>query len=176
MNRSRICLALLLGLVCSAFAQPATPLPRVRVHSGGHLLETDDGRPFFWLGDTAWELIHRTTREECSYYLHARASQRFTVIQTVVLENDGSRSQMLWARGRLSTMMSSGRIRNISIAWWRDCDEAAAQGLYVALLPTWGDKLTAPWGEGPRLFRMDNLPDARAYARYLAALLKDEQT
>lgn len=29
--------------------------------------------------------------------------------------------------------------------------------LYVALVPTWGDKLTAPWGAGPRLFRSDNL-------------------
>src|SRR3954470_19095821 len=60
-------------------------LPRVRVHSGGHLLQTEGGRPFFWLGDTAWELIHHTTREEASYYLQTRSLQGFTVIQTVVL-------------------------------------------------------------------------------------------
>lgn len=29
------------------------PLPSIRVHADGHLLETSDGRPFFWLGDTA---------------------------------------------------------------------------------------------------------------------------
>ena len=51
-------------------------------------------------------------------------------------------------------------------------DEAAADGLYVALVPTWGDKLTAPWGDGPRLFRLDNLKDAHGYARYLAQRLK----
>ena len=51
-------------------------------------------------------------------------------------------------------------------------DEAAANGLYVALVPTWGDKLTAPWGDGPRLFRLDNLKDARGFARYLAQRLK----
>jgi len=30
----------------------------------------------------------------------------------------------------------------------------------------------APWGAGPRIFRNDNLADARAYARYLGARLK----
>ena len=52
---------------------PTAPLPRVVVHPGGHYLQTEDGRPFFWLGDTAWQLVHATTREECSYYLHTRA-------------------------------------------------------------------------------------------------------
>ena len=52
-------------------------------------------------------------------------------------------------------------------------DEAAANGLYVALVPIWGDKLTAPWGSGPRLFRNDNLADARFFAHYLADRLKD---
>src|SRR5664279_1799716 len=65
-------------------------LPAVQVNANGHSLQTADGRPFFWLGDTAWMLIHWTTREECSYYLNARARQGFTVIQTVVLaEFDG---------------------------------------------------------------------------------------
>jgi hypothetical protein len=43
----------------------------------------------------------------------------------------------------------------------------------VALLPVWGDKVTAPWGFGPRMFRLDNLPTAHSYGRYLGAKLKD---
>jgi Protein of unknown function (DUF4038) len=67
-------------------------LPRVRVHPAGHFLETENGDPFFWLGDTAWQLIAGTTREECSYYLHTRGQQGFSVIQAVVLaEFDGIR-------------------------------------------------------------------------------------
>ena len=51
---------------------------------------TEDGRPFFWLGDTGWRLIHSRTRAECSYYLHSRARQGFTVVQVMVLaEDDG---------------------------------------------------------------------------------------
>jgi hypothetical protein len=54
-----------------AQSQPSAaikPLPPVRIHADGHSLETADGRPFFWKGDTAWELIHHTTRDEASYY------------------------------------------------------------------------------------------------------------
>jgi hypothetical protein len=51
---------------------------------------TADGRPFFWLGDTAWELFHRLNREEATRYLEDRASKGFTVIQAVALaELDG---------------------------------------------------------------------------------------
>ena len=50
----------------------------------------DDGSPFFYLGDTAWELLHRCTLEETERYLADRAAKHFTVIQTVVLaELDG---------------------------------------------------------------------------------------
>src|SRR6185437_15298169 len=49
-----------------------------------------DGKPFYWLGDTGWELFHRLTREEANEYLKRRAEQGFTVIQAVVLaELDG---------------------------------------------------------------------------------------
>src|SRR6476619_1927856 len=49
-----------------------------------------DGKPFFWLGDTGWELFHRLSREEADKYLKRRSEQGFTVIQAVVLaEMDG---------------------------------------------------------------------------------------
>ncbi len=54
-------------------------------------------------------------------------------------------------------------------------EEAAANGLYVALVPIWGDKLTAPWGDGPRLFRLDNLQEASVFAEYLARRLRDDK-
>ena len=85
-------LVLALALTLATAAADAAPLPRIAVHPGGHYLQTEDGRPFFWLGDTAWQLVNSTTREECSYYLHTRARQAFTVIQTVALpENDSLR-------------------------------------------------------------------------------------
>ena len=34
-----------------------------------------DGTPFFYLGDTAWELFHRLNREEAGAYLADRAAK-----------------------------------------------------------------------------------------------------
>ena len=149
-------------------------MPGIEVHPKGHFLQTAAGEPFFWLGDTAWELIDHTTREECSYYLHTRARQGFTVVQTVVLaEFDGIRQPSALGEKpfvdndpRRPNEAYFDRVKEI-------VDEAASLNLYVALLPTWGDKLTAPWGEGPRLFRLDNLGEAKEYARYLAHKLRD---
>ena len=31
-----------------------------------------DGQPFFWLGDTGWELFHRLDRNEADQYLKKR--------------------------------------------------------------------------------------------------------
>lgn len=157
---------------------PATPpyqaLPRVRVHPGGHYLETEDGRPFFWLGDTAWELIDHTTREECSYYLKTRASQGYTIIQTVVLaEFDGVRQPSAWGETPFIDLDPEKPNPKYFDRVVQIVDEAASYGLYVALVPTWGDKLTAPWGTGPRLFTLQNPRVAGAYARYLAERLRD---
>ena len=65
----RIVAAALLAASCLGVA-PATgaqqaarrPLPKLRVSESGRFLVTEDGRPFFYLGDTAWELFHRLTR------------------------------------------------------------------------------------------------------------------
>src|SRR5215207_4978500 len=49
-----------------------------------------NGKPFFWLGDTAWELFHRLNREDADAYLENRAKKGFTVVQAVLLaELDG---------------------------------------------------------------------------------------
>ena len=54
---------------------------------------TREGKPFFWLGDTAWELFHRLDEKEAKFYLDKRQEQGFNVIQAVVLaELDGIHS------------------------------------------------------------------------------------
>src|SRR5215469_8630224 len=65
-------------------------LPKLKVSENKRFLVTEDGKPFFWLGDTAWELFHRLNREEADRYLATRAQQGFTLIQAVAIaELDG---------------------------------------------------------------------------------------
>ena len=85
--------AVLLGAALGesgATAQRNGAISPLRVSDNKRFLVTTDGRPFFWLGDTAWELFHRLTREDAVRYLDNRARLRFTVVQAVALaEFDG---------------------------------------------------------------------------------------
>jgi hypothetical protein len=179
-NFSAICfLSILLSwLAVPAFAAgeiatPAMPqLPAIRVNPAGHYLETSDGQPFFWLADTGWKMTGRLTRAEASYYLRARARQGFTVVQVMVLpENDLARTNALGEKAFFENDPARPNEKYFDRVV-ELVDEAAANGLYLALLPAWGDQLTAPWGEGPRVFRNDNLPAVRAYAKYLGGKMK----
>ena len=44
-------------------------------------------------------------------------------------------------------------------------DRAAAKGIYIGLLPTWGDKVEKKWGVGPVIFNPTN---ARVYGEWIA--------
>ena len=88
----RLGMFIVLGcLTLSTFAQSDVQKHgMVKVSSDGRYLQHEDGKPFFWLGDTGWELFHRLTKEEIANYLHNRHQKGFNLIQAVVLaEFDG---------------------------------------------------------------------------------------
>lgn len=140
-------------------------LSRVNVSENHRFLVTQDGHPFFWLGDTAWELFHRLDLQEAEKYLANRAKKRFTVIQAVALaEVDGLR--VANANGDLPFHDLDPARPNE--AYFAHMDKiigiAARLGLYIGLLPTWGDKVNRQWGAGPVIFNPEN---ARSYGLWL---------
>lgn len=141
-------------------------LPRIQVSSNRRFLVTAEGDPFFWLGDTAWELFHRLNLTEAGHYLETRRQQGFNVVQAVVLaELDGLRTPN--ANGHVPLLGDDPTRPNEF--YFRHVDSivrlAAEKGLYIGLLPTWGDKVHAGlWGIGPVIFNADN---ARIYGRLL---------
>ncbi len=139
---------------------------RLNVSHNGRYLVTKDGNPFFWLADTAWELLHRCNREEIDIYLEKRASQGFNVVQTVALaELDGLNTPNPYGNTPLNS--NDPRYPNDDYFEHVDyaIDKAAALGIYIALLPTWGDKLdTKSWGIGPEVF---NIHNARKFGEYI---------
>lgn len=156
-----------------------TPLnAQIAVHPKHRYLQTNTGQPFFWLGDTAWELFHRLTREEAEEYLETRRKQGFNVIQAVVLaETDGLRAPNRYGdlplKGDDPTQWAEtpGDNPSDSVAYdyWDHVDYiirlAAQKGMYIGLLPTWGDKVAQLWGDGPIIFTPEN---ARQYGQKLA--------
>jgi hypothetical protein len=148
-------------------------LPRLQIHSNNpHLLQTEDGNPFLMIGDTAWELFHRLTNEEAIWYFDQRKRQKFNMIWAVVLaEFDGLRTPDRY--GQLPLIDEDPSKLNEEYFARLDMliQAAADRGLYVGLLPTWGDKVTAPWGAGPRIFDVEN---AYNYANFLAKRYKNQ--
>lgn len=141
-------------------------LSRIQVHPAGRFLITQNGQPFFWLGDTAWELFHRLNRAEAETYLETRRRQGFNVIQAVVLaELDGLHTPNV--NGHVPLLGDDPTRPNEF--YFRYVDEiirlAAEKGIYIGLLPTWGDKVHGRlWGVGPVIFNNEN---AYAYGKFL---------
>src|ERR1035438_9859143 len=153
--------------VCAASA--ATP--RLRVSDNQRFLTYEDGRPFFYLADTAWELFHRLGREDSGRYLTKRAEQGFTVIQAVALaEFDGLNEPN--AYGQVPLRDNDPLQPNED--YFRHVDwvvqKANSLGLYIGLLPTWGDKWNKKWGIGPEVFTPQN---AAAYGEWIGHRYRD---
>jgi hypothetical protein len=147
---------------------------RLKVSDNKRFLVHENGKPFYWLGDTAWELFHRLNREEAEKYLKTRAEQGFTVIQAVALaELQGLKDPNPYWEIPLKdldpTKPNDAYFQHVD---WI-IDKAAEIGLYIALLPTWGDKLYKDrWGDGPEIFNTDN---AKVYGKWIGNRYKDRK-
>jgi hypothetical protein len=144
----------------------------LRVSANRRFLVHDDGTPFFYLGDTAWELFHRLTREEAAWYLRNRAEKRFSVIQAVILaEYSGLTEPNRY--GALPLYDNDPARPNEAYFAHVDqvVDTAAGLGLWIGMLPTWGDKVNQKWGMGPEIFTPQN---AAVYGEFLGRRYGDK--
>ena len=131
---------------------PARAVPGpLRVSENGRHLAEPDGRPFFWLGDTAWLLFQRTTREDVELYLSTRARQGFTVIQAALVNGEEQvvgtlgpnryGDQAFLGGNAASPLVTSGNDagRPDEYDYWDHADyiveRAAAHGLALGLVP-----------------------------------------
>lgn len=56
----------------------------IHISDNGHYFVDSEARPFFWLGDTEWELFRYFTAAEAKALLSERKSQGFNVIQVML--------------------------------------------------------------------------------------------
>lgn len=149
------------------------PLPRIRVSEDRRFLVAEDGTPFFWLADTAWELFHRLTLAEAELYLETRRKQGFNVVMAVILaEHDGLHAPN--AAGH--TPLVGDDPARPNPYYFKHVDAvirlAAQKGIYLGLLPTWGDKVDdREGGVGPVVFDREN---ARGYGEFLGRRYRDD--
>lgn len=163
-----VCLKLLIVLSLLGFSSPFAIAKdknhrKLQVSENKRLLQYEDGTPFFYLGDTAWELFHKLNKEEVDLYLQDRATKGFTVIQAVALaELDGVNSPNAYGYLPLENgdpakpLLTPGNDND----YWDHVDyvieKANSLGLVIAMLPTWGSY----WHDKDKsIFNVENAED-----------------
>ena len=142
---------------------------RLKISQNRRFLVQENNTPFFYLGDTAWEIFLRLTREEVGLYFQDRAGKGFTVIQAVILsELGGGNAPNVYGH----TPLVNNDPARPNEAYFHQVDtvidQAAALGLYLGLVPTWAAYVT---DNDRRIFDSSN---AYRYGQFLGERYRDK--
>jgi hypothetical protein len=156
---------------------------RLQVSENGRFLTTEDRKPFFWLGDTAWSIIDQSVREVSDdqpgveRYFKSRKEQGFNVVQTHFLTN--------LVRGPIGAPNAYGHapfvdndftrprvVPGPGNDYWDHADHlidlAGRYGMYVAIVAAWSSSFMTD--QHP----MIRDPDvAHAYGHFLGERYRD---
>lgn len=146
----------------------------LNVSENGRYLTTDDGKPFFWLGDTGWLLFNKLDREEAEQYLENRKQKGFNVVQAMVLHTVPSVNvygdSSIVNKDIARPLVTDGNNPEVAeeYDYWDHIDyiidQAAKKGIYMALVPVWG----SPVKDGKV-----SVEQTTKYATFLAERWKD---
>ncbi len=140
---------------------------KLKVSDNHRFLQFENGKPFFWLGETAWLLPSRSNREEASYFLGETAKNGFNVVQISILHDiNAMNAYGQWA------LPNGFDFKNIDkkgeYNYWQHVDyivkEAEKRGLYIGLVCVWGGNVKAG---------LVSVDDAKKYGKFLAERYKD---
>lgn len=164
---------LLIASLCMAFAlqgvKAETPWQngKLQVSANHRFLQYENGKPFFWLGDTGWLLPERLNREEVAYYFKHCADECFNVVQMQVMNEVPSYN--VYGQMSLTDGFDFSRIDRQGVyGYWNHIDyivdEAARNGVYVGMVCIWGSNVKS---------EKMNAAQAVAYGRFLSNRYKD---
>lgn len=160
-----------------AATDSAGAMSRLKVSDNKRFLVEESGKPFFYLGDTTWELFHRLNREEADLFLKDRAAKSFNVVQAVAIaELEGHSDPNAFGHLPLEDLdpgrpaVKDGPAND----YWDHVDyivqKANSLGIYVGFLPTWG-RYWHDTNQGRKpLFTREN---AEVYGEFLGKRYRD---
>ncbi|MFW6309291.1 MAG: glycoside hydrolase family 140 protein [bacterium] len=140
---------------------------KIIVSDNKRFLQFENGRPFFWLGDTAWLLFMRLNRMEVEKYLENRAENGYNVIQAMVIH--GIPETNVYGNNAFKNKDFTKPVTEGGIySYWNNIDyvinKARNKGLYMALVPVWGSVVKSGFL---------NEKEALVYGEWLANRYKD---
>lgn len=136
----------------------------LKVSPNGRYLTFDDGKPFFYLADTAWTLFKRLNHEEVDIYLQNRICKGFNVIQAYVLR--GLKVRNLYGH----TPLIDGDPAKPNEAFYENIDyiinRANELGVVIGGVVTWGEHVIG-------IEQIFNEENAFAHGKFLGKRYKD---
>jgi hypothetical protein len=151
---------------------------RLKVSANGHFLVHEDGTPFLWLGDTVWDLVW-LKRDEVEYYLEKRRQQGFNAILLTAWNDFGPITRpnvygdVPFVDGKLAQPLTTAGADPDDAEqydYWDHLDyiidSAKAKGLYITLLPAYGDYVM----KDPEFL---TAAGAKTYGEWIAARYQD---
>ncbi len=144
---------------------------KLKVSVDGRYFVDQEGKPFFYLGDTCWLLFQRPNREEVDEYLKDRAAKGFTVIQAYVLRGLGQKhpdgnSSLLGAAPLLDrdpTRPNEEFLQNVDYV----VNRANELGLVIGLVPA------KSWHVTEHAEKVFDEKNAYTFGRFLGARYKN---
>lgn len=151
-----------------------TTLTPLKISENQRFFAKEDGKPFFWLGDTGWLMFNRLDREEIQKYIEDRKAKDYNVIQAMVLHSLDAvnvyKDTALVSKNVSKPIVTEGTEVSDSLAYdfWDHIDYAIEtaedHGIYMAIVPVWGNNVK----DGGV-----TKEQAQAYGKFLAERYKD---
>jgi hypothetical protein len=114
---------------------------RLKVSDNQRYLQFENGKPFFWLGETGWLLPERLDRAEAQYYLQKCRAAGYNMVQVQVM--DGVPAYNIYGQPSLVDGWNFEKINQKGVyGYWDHMDYiislAEQNGIYVGMVAIWG--------------------------------------
>lgn len=171
LRNSKTLLAALTLTMLTLTAQAKDQMPwdngKLTVSANHLFLQFENGKPFFWLGDTGWLMPERLNRDEVAYYLQQCRRAGYNMVQVQVINAVPSYNVYGQSSHPYGWDLSKADPEGC-YSYWDHLDyiirTAQKNGIYIGLVPIWGTLVQH--GD-------INVEQAKAYGSFLANRYKD---
>ena len=149
-------------------------MEKLKISGNKRYFVTSDGKPFPWLADTVWTMPQRLKWDDVEHLMQRRKAQGFTALQICALDPERD-VEMRTPAGEPALIGGDLSKPNERYFEYLDyiLDKAEEYGLYVLLLPVWGQLVAGDdWAGGvyEKTVREDN---AYGYGVWIGSRYKD---
>ena len=168
MKKRILSVCLMLGLATIfTYGQKPWDNGKLMVSSNNRYLQFENGRPFFWLGDTGWLVPQHLDRSEVEYYFNKCRRAGYNMVQIQVM--DAVPSYNIYGQQSLPYGWDFTKADpEGEYSYWDHLDyivrKAEQNGIYIGMVAIWGSQVQAG---------NINAEQAKAYGKFLAERYKN---